>query len=207
MHPALFLPNGKLSTGPLTAAIGPVPQQRRLFVVDVATKERFLVDTGAEISVYPVNKLRYRPAATEFQLHAANGSTITTFGFRAMDLNLGVRRQFTWKFIVAAVTHAIIGMDFLSHFNLVIDPRNKRLIDTQTSLSVRTVSTITATNPPRLLAVTDSIYLRLLKEFPQLTNPQQPEPPSNMTPCITFAPRQDLLSLVRLDEWTHTNCR
>jgi hypothetical protein len=165
------------------------------------------VDTGAEISVYPVNKLRYRPAATEFQLHAANGSTITTFGFRAMDLNLGVRRQFTWKFIVAAVTHAIIGMDFLSHFNLVIDPRNKRLIDTQTSLSVRTVSTITATNPPRLLAVTDSIYLRLLKEFPQLTNPQQPEPPSNMTPCITFAPRQDLLSLVRLDEWTHTNCR
>jgi hypothetical protein len=173
MHPALFLPNGKLSTGPLTAAIGPVPQQRRLFVVDVATKERFLVDTGAEISVYPVNKLRYRPAATEFQLHAANGSTITTFGFRAMDLNLGVRRQFTWKFIVAAVTHAIIGMDFLSHFNLVIDPRNKRLIDTQTSLSVRTVSTITATNPPRLLAVTDSIYLRLLKEFPQLTNPQQ----------------------------------
>jgi hypothetical protein len=173
MHPALFLPNGKLSTGRLTAAIGPVPQQRRLFVVDVATKERFLVDTGAEISVYPVNKLRYRPAATEFQLHAANGSTITTFGFRAMDLNLGVRRQFTWKFIVAAVTHAIIGMDFLSHFNLVIDPRNKRLIDTQTSLSVRTVSTITATNPPRLLAVTDSIYLRLLKEFPQLTNPQQ----------------------------------
>jgi predicted aspartyl protease len=173
MHPALFLPNGKLSTGPLTAAIGPVPQQRRLFVVDVATKERFLVDTGAEISVYPVNKLRYRPAATEFQLHAANGSTITTFGFRAMDLNLGVRRQFTWKFIVAAVTHPIIGMDFLSHFNLVIDPRNKRLIDTQTSLSVRTVSTITATNPPRLLAVTDSIYLRLLKEFPQLTNPQQ----------------------------------
>jgi transposase InsO family protein len=173
MHPALFLPNGKLSTGPLTAAIGPVPQQRRLFVVDVATKERFLVDTGAEISVYPVNKLRYRPAATEFQLHAANGSTITTFGFRAMDLNLGVRRLFTWKFIVAAVIHPIIGMDFLSHFNPVIDPRNKRLIDTQTSLSARTVSTITATNPPRLLAVTDSIYLRLLKEFPQLTNPQQ----------------------------------
>jgi hypothetical protein len=72
-----------------------VPQQRHLFVVDVATKERFLVDTGAEISVYPVNKLRYRPAATELQLHAASGSTITTFGFRAMDLNLGVRRQFT----------------------------------------------------------------------------------------------------------------
>jgi hypothetical protein len=117
------------------------------------------VDTGAEISVYPVNKLRYRPAATEFQLHAANGSTITTFGFRAMDLNLGVRRQFTWKFIVAAVTHPIIGMDFLSHFNLVIDPRNKRLIDTQTSLSVRTVSTITATNPPRLLAVTEIQYI------------------------------------------------
>jgi hypothetical protein len=43
----LFLPSGKLSTGPFTAAIGPVLQQRRLFVVDVATKERFLVDTGA----------------------------------------------------------------------------------------------------------------------------------------------------------------
>jgi hypothetical protein len=44
---SLFLPSGKLSTGPFTAAIGPVLQQRRLFVVDVATKERFLVDTGA----------------------------------------------------------------------------------------------------------------------------------------------------------------
>jgi hypothetical protein len=62
------------------AEIGSVPQQCRLFIVDLIAKEHFLVDTGAEISVYPVSKLGYRPTATEYQLYAANGSIIATFG-------------------------------------------------------------------------------------------------------------------------------
>jgi hypothetical protein len=53
------------------------------------TKKRIQVDTGAEISVYPVSKLRYRPAATKHQQYAANGSIIATFGSRAMDIKLG----------------------------------------------------------------------------------------------------------------------
>jgi hypothetical protein len=53
-----------------------------------------------------------------------------------LSLNLGLRRDFTWRFVVANVTRPIIGVDFLSHFGLLVDCRNNRLLDGVTSLSV-----------------------------------------------------------------------
>jgi hypothetical protein len=49
-------------------------------------------------------------------LCAANGSTIHTYEWLSLSLNLGLRRDFTWRFVVANVTHPIIGVDFLSYF-------------------------------------------------------------------------------------------
>jgi hypothetical protein len=46
-----------------------------------------------------------------------------------LRLNLGLRRDFTWRFMVADVTHPLIGADFLSHFGLLVDCRNNRLLD------------------------------------------------------------------------------
>ena len=42
-----------------------------------------------------------------------------------------------WHFMAADVQTPIIGMDFLSHYGLLVDPRNKRLLDTTTQLSSR----------------------------------------------------------------------
>jgi hypothetical protein len=53
----------------------------------------------------------------------------------ALSLNLGLRRDFTWRFVVADVTQPIIGDDFLSHYGLVVDFKYKRLLDSVTSLS------------------------------------------------------------------------
>jgi hypothetical protein len=39
-----------------------------------------------------------------------------------------------WRFVLTDVTHPIIGVDFLSHFGLLVDCRNSRLLDGVTSL-------------------------------------------------------------------------
>jgi hypothetical protein len=88
----------------------------------------------------------------------------------AFSLNLGLRRDFTWRFVVADVTQPIIGVDFLSHFGLLVDCRNNRLLDGITSLfvpaqaantPVTSVKTITDGTP------IDSIFA----EFLDLTRP------------------------------------
>jgi hypothetical protein len=47
-----------------------------------------------------------------FDLCAANGTTIHTYGWLPLSLNLGLCQDFTWRFVVADVTRPIIGVDF-----------------------------------------------------------------------------------------------
>jgi hypothetical protein len=70
-----------------------------------------------------------------YDLCAANGTTITTYGWLSLSLNLGLYRNFTWRIVVADVTQPLIGVDFLSHFGLLVDCRNNCLLDGVTSLS------------------------------------------------------------------------
>jgi len=62
---------------------------------------------------------------SDWTLYAAN-QTVT-------QLNLDLRRNFTWPFIIADVHTATA--DFLSKFQLTIDLKNQRLIDSITGLS------------------------------------------------------------------------
>ncbi|XP_037521495.1 uncharacterized protein LOC119398750 [Rhipicephalus sanguineus] len=87
---------------------------------------RFLVDTGAEVSVLTVGSTDCRvPSAAHLQ--AVNNTTIATYGHRSLPLDLGLNRTFRWIFIVAAVKFAILGADFLRHFGLLVDVCNRRL--------------------------------------------------------------------------------
>lgn len=67
-------------------------------------------------------------------LYAANGTPIRTFGTKRLEVNLGLRRDFTWEFTIADVNQTIIGRDFLSHFDLLVDSKRNRLIDGITAL-------------------------------------------------------------------------
>lgn len=49
-------------------------------------------------------------------------------------MNLGLRRDFCWPFVVADVTAPIIGADFIRHHDLLIDLRRNRIIDNETKL-------------------------------------------------------------------------
>lgn len=77
---------------------------------------RFLVDTGADVSVLP--RTWAKNATRTNRLLYANHSEIAIYGERRLILDLSLRRNFAWIFIVANVTQPILGNDFLHAFNL-----------------------------------------------------------------------------------------
>lgn len=112
---------------------------RRLQIFDRNSNTRFLIDTGSDVSIIPASRNEKSHGHSTFQLHAAYGSTIRIYGSRFLATNLGLRRRFSWNFLLADVTLAIIGADFLAHFGLLVDLSNKRLIDGGTKLHVQAV--------------------------------------------------------------------
>ncbi|XP_057330856.1 uncharacterized protein LOC130671153 [Microplitis mediator] len=104
-----------------------------------------------------------------YQLYAANGTIIETYGLSLQTVNLGLRRDFTWNFIVADVTKPILGADFLSHFDLLVDLKRKCLRDGITGLTSSGYFHAT-TALDKIKAVNDgSVYMKLLREFADIT--------------------------------------
>ncbi|GFW42863.1 hypothetical protein TNCV_1212701 [Trichonephila clavipes] len=106
----------------------------RLFVKDRTTNLHFLVDSGADCSIIPAASKNKQPS--DYKLFAANGTEIPTYGIKVLNIDLGLRREFLFPFIIAKVSKGILGADFLNKFNLLIDIRNKQLIDGITNLYV-----------------------------------------------------------------------
>ena len=89
-------------------------QRSRLFyITDRSNGFRFLVDTGAEVSVIPPSAADRKHPRTGLNLQAVNDSPIATYGDRLLTVNIGLRRKFQWVFIVADVKQPILGADFL----------------------------------------------------------------------------------------------
>jgi hypothetical protein len=93
------------------------PPGRLFYLVDSLSGIRFLVDSGAAFSVLPHQS---GEAASGPALRGADGSRIACWGRRTTAAMFGGRR-FQWNFLLAAVAFPIIGSDFMSHFNLVLD--------------------------------------------------------------------------------------
>lgn len=145
----------------------------RLFVNDSNNHLRFLVDTGANISVLPATKRKMKP--TKDILYAANGTNIKTYGEKTLELNLGLRRPLRCTFIVADVQKPILGADFLRHHNLLVDLRAGKLIDKKTELSVE--GDVTHTTTPRILTINKlDPYHDLLQKYTEITSAMFSEP-------------------------------
>jgi len=143
---------------------------RRLFVRDKASGIRFLIDTGADLCVYPRSLLRSVPRKADYELSAANGTPIATYGTMTMSLNLGLRRDFKWRFLVADVAKPILGADFLAYYNLLPDLTNGRLLDATTLLAAR--GEVTAWGIPSIKTVVgSSTFHQLLQQYPSITRP------------------------------------
>ena len=120
---------------------------RLYYITDRTTDTRFLVDTGAELSVIPRRTFQRKHPIDPTTLRAANGSCITTYGQKSLTLDVGLRRLFPWIFIIGDVKIPILGADFLSHFSLAIDMKKRKLLDTLTSLSVTSTNAVHASLP------------------------------------------------------------
>jgi hypothetical protein len=119
---------------------------------------------------YPRRLIPRRKERVNYNLCADNGTTIPTYGWLSLSLNLGLRRDFTRRFVVADVTHPFIGVDFSSHFRLLVGCRNNRLLDGVISLSVpaQTASSLI----PSVKPITGGTPVdSLLAEFPGLARP------------------------------------
>ena len=126
---------------PVQSATGPGTTTSRLFYIpEPNSKLKFLVDTGAVISLLPANALDRKWVDPALTLQAANGSIIKTYGRRTLRLNLGLRRDFPWSFTVADVATPILGFDFLSHYQLNINAARQLLVDSTTELKVNGIT-------------------------------------------------------------------
>ena len=138
-----------------------------LYVWDRNSGRRFLVDTGAEVSVLPATGLDTRTNEAGPSLKAANGSSIKTYGVRSTKLRFA-SRQYKWNFVVADVS---LGADFLRANSLLVDLKGKRLVDAEIYLSIPLGKTVKSAPHLDAIAVSTDPYDMLLAEFPDITIP------------------------------------
>jgi hypothetical protein len=142
----------------------------RLFVTDRSSKRQFPVDTRSDLCVYPRRLVLRCEEGANYDLCASNGTTIYNYGWLPLSLNFDLRPDFTLRFVLADVTHPIIGVDFLSNFGLLVDCRTNRLLDGVTSQSVPAPATSALI--PSIKTITGRTpFDSLFAEFHDLTHP------------------------------------
>ena len=130
---------GKLISSPQCAA-AESDSRRRLFVRDPLSKYKFLIDSGAELSILPSADFSKLPRDQFCDLRAANGTRIPTYGEHDLFVSLGLPRRFLHRFLIADVKHAMLGADFLGEHGLLVDIARQRLVDRSSLVSVAAVS-------------------------------------------------------------------
>ncbi|KAK3888641.1 hypothetical protein Pcinc_007366 [Petrolisthes cinctipes] len=119
------------------------------YIKDPLSRTSFVIDTGA--------KSIDRKHLSALTLKAANATTIKTYGSTRLAVSLGLRRKFNWSFILADVENAIIGCDFLSHFDLSVRLRCCQIVDNSTNLAMQGVEVLSS-------AGLDSARLKIVKD-------------------------------------------
>ncbi|XP_067128916.1 uncharacterized protein [Centruroides vittatus] len=128
----------------------------------------FLIDSGADLSIIS-NCTKNQPTKIEF--YAANDSKISTYERKVLEIDLNLRRSFIWEFTIDGVQKPIIGADFLANFELILDIRNRLLVDPQTFLTTQgRYYTKPLTSVKTIMS--NSQMQDILKDFPHLTRPR-----------------------------------
>ena len=121
--------SGKLPGRPPVAAAVGQNSTRLLYAWDRYSGRRFLVDTGAEVSVFPATRREKHPQSQGATLTAANGSSIRTYGKRSIPLKFD-HRHFKWTFTIAQVSQPLLGADFLRAHSLLVDIKGRHVSST-----------------------------------------------------------------------------
>ena len=114
----------KLSGREAVAAVSSGLKGRLALLVDEASQQRFLVDTGSSYSIIP--HMSKQPMSGP-RLCTADRSPIACWGSCKVHMAVGGRR-FMWTFLLADVALPIIGADFLRNFGLLVDLGEMQLL-------------------------------------------------------------------------------
>ena len=94
-------------------------------IKDLNSGHYFLIDTGACTSVYPKKWCPDAILDSSRGLQAVNGSTISTYGTKSVNIRLN-RKQFPQKMTIASINQPILGWDWLvKHWLDLIWTHNK----------------------------------------------------------------------------------
>lgn len=147
-------------------------------MTDQITKTRYLIDSGADVSVVPKNAAN-DIINTNMQLLAANGTPIKVFGETVKTIDLGFGNPYKWTFLVADVSSPIIGADFIRENDLLIDLKRNSIIDRLTNQSTQGMTDSTQHPGINMLAI------EILKKFPNITT-LAPPGTSTCTQAVHF---------------------
>lgn len=161
---------GKLQTGPTVASTSVGPCKLSLFVTDHKSGRRFLVDTGAQVSVIPATWHDKRAGACGQSLKAANGSSITTYGAQDTSISLN-GHPYEVRLIIANVQRPLLGADFLRRHNLVVDIKGQRLVEADTFASVPCSVDQVSFDELASIDTNANVFRKVLNEFPGILLP------------------------------------
>ena len=132
--------------------------------------KRFLIDSGTEVSLVPQSPLRRRGRTRAPPLVAANGSNICSYGSRSVQLQFK-GHVFSWKFVVADIPLGILSADFLRSHALMVDVRNKYLVDSTNLAVISCFSAASSMQRVLFVQTTNCPFTQLLCQRPAHTMP------------------------------------
>ncbi|XP_015123372.1 uncharacterized protein LOC107045571 [Diachasma alloeum] len=130
---------------------------------------RYLVDIGADLCIFPKSLAPGAKKRVYYTLIAANVSMINIYSCITLSLNLSLRRDFTWRFVVANTTKQTIGAEFWAHFGILPDLKNGCLINSTTGLTTPCKVSLSSIVLGIRVTPVDSSWSNLLAAFPNLT--------------------------------------
>ncbi|VDN97025.1 unnamed protein product [Rodentolepis nana] len=101
----------------------------RFYITDQISGAKFLIGTGSSHSTIPKKNLERFLNKQEDLLKKSKHEGMEAHGVREMSVNFSTGRVLRWNFYVTDVPTPIIGADFLAYYNLVLDLKNRKLID------------------------------------------------------------------------------
>ena len=145
-----------------------------LSIIDDISKRPFLIDGGADVSVFPATDWQRKFPTKTPPLRAANGTSIPCFGSKTVALSFGPLRT-KHSFKIAVVNQPILGSDFFLKQDLLIDVRGRRLLRLPSPHSASSLVTIQAYPAVdrdvcglQLASSGSNRFERLLDRFPQV---------------------------------------
>ena len=126
-----------------------------------------LLDSGSQISLWPASNPCKQTRAVNFQLVAANGTPIKSFGSSSRKIQIG-DKTYTFKFVIADITRPILGMDWLQRFKISLDLANRRLLHSGTFTAFSSAAGRPAISGVNVVHKTSTAFECLLKEFPEV---------------------------------------